>query len=537
MSRSYRKIRPNVSMVYSVAEVQALYGICRNTMSNWVSGGLQPSDSALPQVFRGAELKRFHAERAARKRGSLRHGEFKCMGCGHAVFPGVSTVSLSEKDNGIALAHATCCDCGGIVLKRLGATECDKVKECLVTNTSLARIDEGKVVVPACVGKDAGSQGVEWVTINDRIVHDWQAYAGRYDRKTVLAHLVSIRDFERFLGGLAFRKVTQKHALAYRDRLVELNARAKDKGGLSNSTVRHRASHVGAFFKWLRGQDLYRRMSASIPDCFALPRTTSAAPLARDRKAYPSLEDAWRMVELMPTKTRVQRRDQAMVAFAFVSGLRAGALSSLCFMHLDMDKKTVVQDAKDMRAKNGKSYKAQWFPRTDAFQEVFVGWVREQIQFGFKEQDAVFPEVKDLVARSADSPIVAPMGTSSALQTAFCRASEPLGTSYSPHSARHTLAALGALICRTQRERKAWSLNLGHAEERVTERHYGKMSQSQSAAIIEGLCSEEIFTEDETATIIDYYEARFQHGTEEYWMARRLAERREKARGDGEVIE
>jgi hypothetical protein len=67
---------------------------------------------------------------------------------------------------------------------------------------------------PACVGKDEGSQGDDWFTTNDRLIHDWQAYAGRYHPTTVQAHLVSVRDFEMFLVGMPFDKVKPKDVAA-----------------------------------------------------------------------------------------------------------------------------------------------------------------------------------------------------------------------------------------------------------------------------------------------------------------------------------
>ncbi len=61
----------------------------------------------------------------------------------------------------------------------------------------------------------------------------------------------------------------------------------------------------------------------------------------------------------------LERRDRAMVATTFVSGLRVGALTSLRLKHLDMDAKEVIQDGREMRAKNGKSFRVFWFPRTE----------------------------------------------------------------------------------------------------------------------------------------------------------------------------
>lgn len=537
MSRSYRKIRPQQAMVYSVDEVQALFCVHRNTVSNWVGSGLEPSDEALPQLFRGAELQRFHAERVERTRLNLRLGEFKCFACGNAVFPELSTISFQRKEGRASLAHATCCDCGAAMLKLLGATECDKIEECLDTNTPLALIDESKVDSSAGIVKKSGSRGIRWFTINDRVIHEWQAFAGKYDPKTMQAHLVSIRDFEAFLGGVQFIKVKPKHAGQYRDHLVRLLDQSKDKGGLSNSTVRHRVSHLKAFFEWLRGQEGYRRLSASIPDYFALRRSVSAPQSKMQCKEYPTLDQAWRMVELMPEKSVIQRRDRAMVAFAFVSGFRAAALSALCIKHVDFDSLSVVQDAREVPAKNGKTYRAKWFPRTQAFQEVFLSWIRELQGLGFESQDALFPDGKKLVPRALGATSVKPLASSKPLQVAFAKASERIGKAYTPHSARHTLKALGAQMCRSHEQRKAWSMNLGHSDEQITEKHYAKMSQTRSSELLEALCSDLVFTEEENEMIIDYYQHRFLRGTAEYAAAKSLAEKRDKARGDYDVLE
>ncbi|MEP3675376.1 site-specific integrase [Sulfitobacter sp.] len=537
MSRSYRKIRPQHAKVYSVVEVQALFGVHRNTVSNWVGSGLDPSDGSLPQLFRGAELKRFHTERAERTRRNLRQGEFKCVACGNAVFPDLSTISFPRKEGRASLVQATCCDCGATMLKLLGATECDKVEECLNTNTPLALIDESQVDSSAGIGKEAGSRGVKWFTINDRVVHEWQVFAGKYDPKTVQAHLVSIRDFEAFLEGIQFSKVKPKHAGQYRDHLVRLLAQSKDKGGLSNSTVRHRASHLKAFFQWLHGQEGYRRLSSSIPDYFALPRSASSPQSKERRKEYPTLSEAWRMIEMMPEKSVIQRRDRAIVAFAFISGFRAAALSALRIKHVDFDSRSVLQDAREVPAKNGKTYRAKWFPRTGAFQEIFLSWVRELQDLGFQPHCALFPDGRQLVARTPSDTPVEPLASSKPLQDAFAKASERVGKAYTPHSARHTLKALGAQMCRSHQQRKAWSMNLGHSDEQITEKHYAKMSQSQSGELMEDLCSDLVFTEEENELIIDFYQHRLIRGTLEYAEAKRLAEKRDKARGDDDLLE
>ncbi|MEQ3626178.1 MAG: site-specific integrase, partial [Marinobacter sp.] len=337
--------------------------------------------------------------------------------------------------------------------------------------------------------------------------------------------------------GMPFAKVTPKHAGKYRDHLVRLLASPKEQGGLSGSTVRHRASQLKAFFEWLRGQEGYRRISTNIPDYFALPRSASAPQSKQRPKEYPTLDEAWRMIELMPQASVLQRRDRAMVAFAFISGFRGAALTALRRKHLDLDSLSVVQDAGDVPAKNGKSYRAKWFPRTKRFQDVFLLWVQELKDFGFEPQDALFPNGTNLQARVQSKAPVEPLASSRPLQNAFAKASARLGKVYTPHSARHTLKALGATMCRSNEHRKAWSMNLGHSDEQITEKHYAKMSQSRSSELIEALGSDQVFTEEENELIIDYYQHRYTRGTSEYFTAKSLAEKRDRARGGYDVLE
>ncbi|WP_193139001.1 hypothetical protein [Meridianimarinicoccus sp. MJW13] len=195
MSRAY-KIRAKVHRVYAVDEVLKLYGICRNTLSNWVSCGLVPSPGAGPQIFRGAELNRFHTARRARGRRQLRMGQFFCLRCKVAVVPVVSSLSFPQHDKRGAMAIAVCSECDCTVMKRLGQTEYDRLREARDTNTSLAHADESEGPSPACVGKNHGSETQIDPSLNDRILHSWQICAGRFDVKTVDAHLTYIREFD-----------------------------------------------------------------------------------------------------------------------------------------------------------------------------------------------------------------------------------------------------------------------------------------------------------------------------------------------------
>ncbi len=100
MSRSYGAVRPKRNLVYSVEDVLTLYDITRNTLTNWLKAGLRPVDERRPQLFRGAELTRFHADRALSNRQHLRAGEFKCTRCKARVVPNIGTLQIDVSRRG-----------------------------------------------------------------------------------------------------------------------------------------------------------------------------------------------------------------------------------------------------------------------------------------------------------------------------------------------------------------------------------------------------------------------------------------------------
>ncbi|MBR9651365.1 hypothetical protein, partial [Thalassovita aquimarina] len=97
-----------------------------------------------------------------------------------------------------------------------------------------------------------------------------------------------------------------------------------------------------------------------------------------------------------------------------------------------------------------------------------------------------------------------------------------IGRNCTPHSARDTLKVLGDELSTSPKDRKALSLNLGHTTEKIMETYYGKMSDQQRRSIIEGLSADGLLTAKENAMVLDFYESRFERGSDEHNMAKRL---------------
>ena len=191
--------------------------------------------------------------------------------------------------------------------------------------------DEGTGAVRAGIVKFKEKYAQKWHGANDRIIFEWQIFAEKYDTKAVDSYLVAIREFECAINGKPFTSIKVADAGAYRQTLIDRLKIPRADGGLSKSTARHRASHTSNFFSWLCNQDGYRRLNKSLPEYFELPKATAAKALPRPEKAFPTIDEAIEMAGNMPVLSRLERRNRAIFAFAFVTGFRASALVSSRF--------------------------------------------------------------------------------------------------------------------------------------------------------------------------------------------------------------
>ena len=544
MSRSYRKIRPKKHHVYGTEELMTLYDVSRNTVSNWVKDGLRKSDSGVPSIFNGAEVKRFHEERRASSTVELRLGQFKCFSCKGRVFPDPETVSCDVANSGKVSIWARCPDCGGALSKRVTETVCNKILNCVDTNTSLVSLDEGIEQTPVGIGNDQSPDSEVLNKVNDRILHDWLRFAGCWDQKTISAKLATIRLFEDFCGGKAFSKLTQKDVSGFRDSL-KASVEGTAKKPFSKSTVRHRASHLMSFLEWLVEQKGFEGLNKSLPGYLVLPKKFDAAVLSEEVREVPSLEEAVQMIESMPFQTRKERRDRSMVAIAFLAALRADTVTSLRVKHLEPTVRIVMQDAISSRTKNGKSLRIKFFPLPKIFSKIVCDWKKELLGIGFTGEDAMFPGERYLVERKplAKGENVPVMATTHAISHAFKVASKPLAKQITPHAAKHCIGCLSVDVCKGVDEHKAWSMNMGHGGEDVTNiykrniRSYKNMSEEHVFEIFDQLDREGEnvgdFVIEDKDLMLGYLLRDFVPGTDEYERGEDLVDEhreRKKAR-------
>lgn len=465
-----------------------LYSVSANTISNWVGEGLTPSDAQRPYLFQGAELQRFHKEKRQRNAIRLRPGEFKCFSCKAAVFPKVETVCDSGTANMKHMYSAKCPNCCSTIWKASNETDRDIIKDCRNPNTTRHCLHEEDSSVSSGIWIRGESEANVLYSNNDRIIHAWLTYAGRYDVKTIDRHLSAIRYFEGILAGKPFSKLTREDVAKVRDDLKRrANVSASDS--LSASSIKHTISHLSAFLDWLFSQDGFKALPSDLQGYLKLPKAVLASAARVKQKDYPTLAEAELLLGNMPSDSLIDQRSKAIFALAFLGALRADTLISLRIKHIDIPRRLILQDATTVRAKAGKSIDIKWFPIAKNFELAVIEWIDALTGLGFTGEDALFPETTWIRHRPRVQGVnfkpVPVMSTKHAVTEAFAIACRESNVKYTPHAAKHCIGAERDERPLTQLERKAWSENMGHENEQITERHYGQLGDERRFEVLE----------------------------------------------------
>ncbi len=511
MARTYKGVPIKKNRVYAVEDVQRLFDVSANTVSNWVGEGLRPSDKLRPYVFQGASLQRFHHQRQERSRKNLRAGEFLCTRCKAAVFPDVETVRESDPKSGKHMYIAACPDCKSWIYKLSNAADRDIIEDCRNPSSSRQRLHEEKDQIPDGIWIEAGVHLPKLNLANDRTIYEWLTYAGRYDEKTVDAHLAAIRYCEAICGGKRFDHYTVEDAARVRDDLKR-RVRKDQDDSLSTSTVKHTASHLISFFEWCLKKDKFARLPKDLPAYFQLPKAALASATASAPRPFPTIDEAENKLLEMPSVSLLDRRARAIFAIAFLGALRADTIISLRLKHVDVAGRWIIQDGTTLRSKNGKSDNITWFPIPQSFADEVVRWCETLRALAYRDEDALFPSADNLFVHGLtvahDRKPIPVMLTKHAVSEAFAIACRNGPNTYSPHSAKHTIGALRDEKHLTHYQRRAWSENMGHESERTTETHYAKLTDVQRAQALTSTAQTSVdlamnLSEDQKAALVD----------------------------------
>jgi integrase len=330
-----------------------------------------------------------------------------------------------------------------------------------------------------------------------RTYFDYLRHARQRGEASVDAAAAALHQFETDTGFRSFKDFRREQAIAFSRNLADQTS-ARTGQPLSRATRHAILAQLRGFFLWLSVQRGYKScFSPTDADYFNLSLRDARIAQTRLAKAFPSLDQVRHVIRSMPCSDSVELRNRALLAFILLTGTRDGAVVTLKLKHIDIAEKRVVQDAREVATKFGKTFGTEFFPIGDDVREIVESWIAcLQRDLGWGPEDPLFPATAQELGPDGLSR---PGGlerkhwtTAGSVRDIFKRAFTSAGLPYySPHRLRDTLVAVGKQRCRTIDEMTAWGQNLGHEHVGTTLANYGKLPDDQKAAIVRGLVERE----------------------------------------------
>ena len=297
-----------------------------------------------------------------------------------------------------------------------------------------------------------------------------------------------------------FINFDKSKALAFRDWLKTRKAHT-EIGTISIVTQYNYLRRIKRFFEWLSGQPIYK--SKLIKDEIQFLRLSKGdARIAQQgtTKQMPTFEEAQTIIEMINVQSEIDMRDRAIICFALITGMRISAITSLRMKSFDAEKKLIDQNPADgVKTKNSKKILTTFFPiGWDMPEQYFLEWYEYLKTKGFRANDPIFPATMNTFAteQSAYSKELVGntfwSGTAGARKIFEKRCHNANLPYFHPHSFRHLVVNILSKTRLTEEEKRAISLNLGHANVGTTfgSYGYGSMSEEDAVKIVQKLTSQ-----------------------------------------------
>ena len=128
-----RRRHPNHRLVkihrsYTVEEIARLFGIHKNTVRNWVKGGLSTVDNKRPMLILGQVLVEFLKARREKNKQKCQPGELYCVRCRAPKSPAGDMADCSPITDKIGTLIAICPDCDAIINRHVSLAKIDQIR-------------------------------------------------------------------------------------------------------------------------------------------------------------------------------------------------------------------------------------------------------------------------------------------------------------------------------------------------------------------------------------------------------------------------
>jgi integrase/recombinase XerD len=201
--------------------------------------------------------------------------------------------------------------------------------------------------------------------------------------------------FESYTKARDFKRFHIEQAKGFKRALAN-RVSERTQQPLSKATVHSTLMALKAFFQWLSREPGYKRtLTYSDAEYFNLTAGETRVATARRAERVPSIEQILHVLQAMPTKTAVERRDRALIAFILLTGMRDRAIASLRLKHVDLEAGSVFQDAREVQTKFSKTFTSTFFPVSEEVRAIVVEWIRYvTIELLWGPDDPLFPATR-----------------------------------------------------------------------------------------------------------------------------------------------
>ena len=285
--------------------------------------------------------------------------------------------------------------------------------------------------------------------------------AKRHSEASIDVVAKAISRFETYNKFRDFKAFNVQQAIGFKKHLAAQRAVRTGKT-LSKATQHTTLNALRGFFLWMAGQPGFRsRLSYSDADYFSLSEKDTRIAKAAHEQQVPTLEQVHAVLDELPAKTDIERRDRTLIAFILLTGARDGAVASLKVKHVDMARHRVIFDAREVRTKFSKTFSTTFFPVGGDAERIVTEWVEYLIKdLLYGPDDPLFPSTR---VETNEDMRFAPVG----LKRAHWSSAEQFGVSSSRVSS--VLAFLTLALTVSGRPSRCWASVF--AERRKSSKH------------------------------------------------------------------
>ncbi len=327
---------------------------------------------------------------------------------------------------------------------------------------------------------------------NERIKRKYFTYlkeAKGLSDKTIIQIKKSLSRFEEFTQFKDFKSFSSKSASEFKRHFA--NSKSLITGdNISKSALLSTINNLKDFFIWLSTQKGYRKITAPDIKYFSLSENDKRAAKAGKPRDFASLEQIKVVIEKMPVRNEIDRRNKAILCFLILTGVRVSALTSLKLKHVDIEKELVNQDPNEVNTKFKKQIITYFINVDDEIKKYLIEWIlflqKEKL---FSPNDPLFPAIENKYngngGFSHEYLSKSHLHSINHIDEIVKKSFENAGLKYfSPHTFRNTLTMLASKFCTTPEEFKAYSQNLGHENVLTTFTSYGYVDEFRQGEIV-----------------------------------------------------